>query len=806
MFVQFRRISAVGISWGWVGLCGAALAVGLAAGCSSDAAISDNGNGNDSGDSTDVGSGDAGLDDVGFGDDDSGLGGSTPTDPCLADNPPDYCILQYETAGPGCGDGEVNQADEQCDDGNGFPGDGCNGLCQVEANWDCSSGECVQTITCGDGVREGYEVCDDGDTQAGNGCSADCLSIDPFFLCPVDGGACVSTVACGDGRISGNEQCEDGDTDPNDGCGTDCRLEAGWFCPGINKPCQKVPFCGDGIQGGGEECDDKDTDSGDGCSEICQVENGYACPEPGKACIAIVIDCGDGVIAGTETCDDGNKASSDGCSSSCQVETGFSCPTAGALCNPICGDGKRVGNEACDDGRKDNGDGCSAKCTWEPGFFCQPAAPHGCVADTCGNTKVGNGESCDDGNKVPGDGCSPDCRAEPSCTTYGTAGCTSKCGDGLLIGEECDDGNTRNGDGCSSTCKVEVGFSCVQPSACATKLPWDHDNDNATAAIPTCVDRVPVIYRDVDANHPHFEPGWNSGGTQGMVLTTLDAAGKPVWSGTSDGVINSGNSSYFSNWYRDSSSSTTVLGELVLWDRDRVATDAAYATSQNASGISFVNRWGAEGEQWRILSGGSGPKYSWCSNNAADGCAACAQANMVACHAPCTPWNNTSACAEYPPDTAGTWTAWDGNPLFFPVDGKGRSPTGEYGMADVPDIYGGGSEASRVPGATSHNFHFTSEIRRWFKYDSSKTYKLDFTGDDDVWVFINGKLAVDLGGWHPALDGTVTINAASAATFSLQNGKVYEIVVFQAERKKTGSSYRLTLSGFNSNASVCSSV
>jgi len=37
----------------------------------------------------------------------------------------------------------------------------------------------------------------------------------------------------------------------------------------------------------------------------------------------------------------------------------------------------------------------------------------------------------------------------------------------------------------------------------------------------------------------------------------------------------------------------------------------------------------------------------------------------------------------------------------------------------------------------------------------------------------------------------------------LQNGKVYEIAVFQAERQSTGSSYKLTLSGFNASPTSC---
>ena len=51
-------------------------------------------------------------------------------------------------------------------------------------------------------------------------------------------------------------------------------------------------------------------------------------------------------------------------------------------------------------------------------------------------------------------------------------------------------------------------------------------------------------------------------------------------------------------------------------------------------------------------------------------------------------------------------------------------------------------------------------------------------------MFVNSRLAVDLGGIHTASAGTVTISNANAH-FGLTTGNVYEIVVFQAERQKT---------------------
>lgn len=86
-----------------------------------------------------------------------------------------------------------------------------------------------------------------------------------------------------------------------------------------------------------------------------------------------------------------------------------------------------------------------------------------------------------------------------------------------------------------------------------------------------------------------------------------------------------------------------------------------------------------------------------------------------------------------------------------------------------------------------HNFLFTMETEAQFEYTPGQTFT--FRGDDDVWVFIDSMLVVDLGGVHNPELGSVSLD-----TLGLTKGKTYNFKLFFAERHCCGSNFKLATS------------
>jgi cysteine-rich repeat protein len=208
------------------------------------------------------------------------------------------------------GDGSVAADEIECDD-TGLAGDPENLTASVTAGQevlvvvsgfqgdvgpftlDISS----RNIACGDGQLDGNEECDDGNTTPGDGCNAACIQEDGFncdtSVEPTD----CAAIVCGDGLVDFlTEDCDDGDLTAGDGCDAACTIESGFDC-GFEEPSVCVLACSDGFVDAGEECDDANVTNGDGCDAVCTTEANFSCNDDPSVCANIAAECAAAVVA-----------------------------------------------------------------------------------------------------------------------------------------------------------------------------------------------------------------------------------------------------------------------------------------------------------------------------------------------------------------------------------------------------------------------------------------------------------------------------------------------------------------------------
>jgi len=520
--------------------------------------------------------------------------------------------------------------------------------------------------------------------------------------------------------------------------------------------------CGDGMVTDAEACDDGNSAPGDGCSAACQVETGYKCLKPGAPCV-LTAYCGDGAIQGKEICDDGNSKGGDGCDGNCQPEPGFTCTTPGQPCASMstCGDGVRGGSEECDDHNTADGDGCSAACKKEDGWTC-PNQGGRCTA-SCGDGKIKGSEQCDLGpDNGQNKGCTADCAIQSGwvCSTNSSNvyGChQTVCGDGVTEGaEQCDDHNAIPFDGCSPTCTIEpvcAGGVCTATCGDGLVFPGEACDDGNVKDGDGCSHDCKIEPNSGFDCTPNNQPP-----PEHLAIPIL---------------------------YRDMRYSGTTSGHE---DFELLSNDIAHGLVQDTLGTDGKPQWKNDTGDNKNGPSLTGPaNFCWWYH---DTCAG-AQ-NMFA--------KNIFLDATAKPTTLTLDQRTPGanvydfkSDLFFPVDGLGWNAPGS---GVNPQVDNG---VDLLP----HNFSFTSELHYPFTYQAGANPRFDFTGDDDVWVFINGHLAVDLGGVHGATNGSVTLDAAHATQFGLADKGMYSIDMFQAERHTKQSTYHLTLSGFVHAVTTC---
>ncbi|CAK87295.1 unnamed protein product, partial (macronuclear) [Paramecium tetraurelia] len=335
-----------------------------------------------------------------------------------------------------CGD-KVVELQEQCDDGNLLPFDGCFG-CMFSCVEGCSVCQDMICLECFEGwtYLENEFSCQ---KQMGQEFSCNNYQIQSIDHC-LQFNSVISQVCENDTFIANQLLCL-----------TQCQTCIDNVCykcqPGQNLilgQCQDL--CGDQISPYTLEKCFCDLNCEECVDNIC-----YSCKNNLKLldneCISI---CGDLAIQESEDCDDGNDIEFDGC-----FYCRYSCPKGcvncekgkcldlclpgfnfiNKVCSTTCGDSIIAGNEQCEDNNTQEYDGC-----YQCKFSC-PLNCYECIDGICINCNIGY-------QLIENQ-------------------CSNVCGDGILqVQEQCDDGNLDSGDGCSQTCQVEIDWICNQGYDC----------------------------------------------------------------------------------------------------------------------------------------------------------------------------------------------------------------------------------------------------------------------------------------------------------------------------------------------------
>lgn len=112
---------------------------------------------------------------------------------------------------------------------------------------------------------------------------------------------------------------------------------------------------------------------------------------------------------------------------------------------------------------------------------------------------------------------------------------------------------------------------------------------------------------------------------------------------------------------------------------------------------------------------------------------------------------------------------------FYPLDKLGYEQSGLLTKTSAID--------------STHNGSFTLRGESQFVYKEASNLYFTFTGDDDVYMYINGTLALDLGGAHGRNSKTVNLNDLDATKYGLKEGQVATFTFFYMERCSDASTF-----------------
>jgi fibro-slime domain-containing protein len=441
----------------------------------------------------------------------------------------------------------------------------------------------------------------------------------------------------------------------------------------------------------------------------------------------------------------------------------------------VCGDGKITDKEGCDDGNAKSGDGCNATCTVEKGWVC-PTPGLRCEAAKCGDGILAGVEECEVMPGTTDPGCSATCRINPGfdCDPKTFVCAAVVCGDGKVQrGESCEDGNTLPFDGC---------YNCQKEPACANGVCQATCGDGQRYATEACDDGN-TRNGDGCSSTCTVEKGFACTDIMGAPPPQIDL---PV---LVRDFIGTGNE---------------INGATPHTDYNKLSGGGVLHITETAldkNGRMVLNCPGGDCTQnpGHLYTGGAARPNISTAANFNQWYVNVANVNLpVAITVPLALQSN----GTYLWDSANTATN-GGKDYFDPIG------TGGWVAA--------GKERQGPSCSPLRNSSFSSETHFIFEYQGGEQF--DFSGDDDTWVFVNGKLVIDLGGLHVPLTGSFTLDNAGSASYTsslepgggtvalgLTKGGTYDVVMFQAERNECGSNFKVTIKNFNRPKSQCAST
>ena len=137
--------------------------------------------------------------------------------------------------------------------------------------------------------------------------------------------------------------------------------------------------------------------------------------------------------------------------------------------------------------------------------------------------------------------------------------------------------------------------------------------------------------------------------------------------------------------------------------------------------------------------------------------------------------------------------------LFFPIDSLAPPDQLEGSLADFekdPDLgpgYAGAQDVTFPKGYSGrHNFNWCMEINAQFLYKGGETFS--FRGDDDVWIYLDDKLVVDIGGIHGEAGPPHPLQVDTLPFITGRIGETFDFDLYFCERRPGGSSFTMNTS------------